>query len=175
MKKSCEHVERMLYNKGINGLSPLDRFLLKVHLRRCSYCRELYDFEENLKEMFDGAPRPACPPELAEKIRKHTANEGASVRFFATLFTLRKYSYSLAAAAAIALLLIMRPFSIERAAAPHGYTKEELSVARRQATWTLAYTGSILNKTNKKAVGKVLFGKIPETVKETLEQSLNIF
>ncbi|MBN2415785.1 hypothetical protein JXO52_08075 [bacterium] len=175
MKRSCEHIERLLYDKGIKGLSPFERMRLKIHAARCAECRGHVVFEKGLSELFAGARVYDCPPEVREFISRRTAGERRSVQTLGRLFALRRYSYAAVAAAALVIIFLLHPLAAVRQEAGPEYTPEQIARARKQAEWSLALTGSLLNKTNREAVEDVLLNKVPESIKTSLEKSLQLF
>lgn len=175
MKQSCEHIEQMLFNKGMRGLSPLDRLRLNMHIARCGECREQYAFEKGLNDLFAGARIHDCPAEVREIIRRKTVGDKKSVRTLSRLFAVRRYTYVAIAAAAVVIMLMFHPVNTGNRGGTMQYTPEQVALARKQAEWSLAYAGSVLNKTNRRAVEDALLEQVPESIKASIEKSFQIF
>ena len=173
--KKCADFQNLIRESKLNELNLYQRFSVKRHMSQCRDCAAVFAEESEVRNFFSMVPELKCPDSLSEQIAVQTFNkpERKSQNVFS--FALNSPQLSFAVVAAVVVILLIINFPGRNNPAIQSYNPEEIALARKQARWSLAYTGNLLNKTEKNVVEDVLFKQVPGTIRKSLKKSLKVF
>jgi anti-sigma factor RsiW len=157
----CSHIQTMITEYVSDELAPLERAIVEDHLAECAACREELQLARDLGAAVADLPRVACPDRVTGAINAAIdRDERTSPRRSAWW---RVGGASGLVAAAVLLVVLMRgepaPVPTDVAMPPADTTEvaePALESARQDFLWTLAYTASVFDRSEKRSIVNVL-------------------
>lgn len=162
MTGRCETIEMQLAEYVSDELSIGERAEVENHLAICNACREELAREVTLHETMEPMVEVPCPVSVSNIILTEVA---AADRVPVTTSWWSRSSATLGLIAAAALLAVVLPTrtptmnNAEFASAlpeTNSWTQDDLNKARLDLQWTLSYTASIIDRTEKQSLVNVL-------------------
>jgi len=172
MMTRCNHIESMLTEYLSDELGPLERAIVDEHLAECLACRAELAAAREIGGGVAAMPTVNCPDHLSRDILAAVDADSAGrpwpkQRSRAGLWRRSSSPWgwaglagTVAAAVLLAMVLPRRaPESPDVAALPAAdstrATTVEVERARRELLWTLAYTASVIDRSEKRSIADV--------------------
>lgn len=158
----------------------LDKAKLKdfeSHLSECKPCRETVEAQKFIVESIQSLPVHACPDSVTQAIR----NAVKPKRSFSWTSVIDRllpkpvWQWATVGAAAIAIILaIFLKSAPQQHQTKRVYTQEEIERAKAETIYSLLYASEKLKQAEKTAVGDVVIKQLPETLRNTLKNTMPI-
>lgn len=168
MMTRCNHIESMLTEylsdelHNTEELGPLERAIVDEHLAECAACRIELAAAREIATGFASLPPASCPDELSRRILAGVDDELAGRtrtgrRQRPAFWRMTGLAGTVAAAVLLALVLPNRtPVSPDMATLPAAdSTSIRVDQARQELLWTLAYTASVIDRSEKRSLADV--------------------
>ncbi len=174
MKSRCETYQRWALERTRGELPSIKNYLLTRHLSRCDECASQVKEDAELACYFNALPRISCPEPVLQRIRSTIVNQRVKAADRKPLFTPLRLSLAASAIGAILLVIVLLPRR-ESESTIQNYSAAEVEKARKQAEWSLALTGKLIRKNEKKVIRETIIEQFPSSIRKALDESLKIF
>lgn len=182
MNSQCKKIHFLFENYLNSTLSVKEMKTVKDHLKSCSDCRRELIRESKIIKSIKEMPLIECPENIIQQIEAETFRKKRTLLFPGQIFSwsgsgsLKNLSLGFAAAIVL-VLVIFKPFNIiKKQPLPENsmFTENEIKEAKNKAKISLAYIGSILNKSEKMIIDDVLLDNFPKIIKNNIKKSIPI-
>jgi len=161
----CNHIEGMLTEYLSGELEPLELAIVDDHLDECATCRAELALARDVAAGFAALPLVGCPDQVSRDILAEVDAELAGRpapgrRGHVSWWRTAGLAGTLAAAVLLAVVLPRRtPEPAQVATDPRPdttlVTDRAVAEARQDLLWTLAYTASVIDRSEKRSIANV--------------------
>ena len=180
MNVPCHEFREMLDLSLDGGLSRKERARLREHLKTCPSCRTAFEADREVINALSELTELPCDEGVIRRIEERTiGHRKKPSRIMEMFFTRESSRWRILsvglAASTIILLFALHPIFERKDIDTTQYTKEEITQAKDQAKWSLAYLANKLSETEKEVVENVLLKDLPKTVRKSIKNAVPLF
>ena len=176
MNTSCNEIQNLFqsYRKKTLTKNKIKQF--ESHIEGCDHCRQTFELDMLISDKLENIPILSCPATVSTAIKnatyKNSISKELKEKIGQYLLLHKSLSISFATAVVILLLVILKP-GIDKNGTPNIiYTVEEITKAKAQTKWSLAFTAKNIQKTEKQIIEDVLLKHLSGKIKQSIIKSI---